>query len=86
MALLLAGLQGSLYADELPGWVREHGSIQIQVDGAPSIDFLSPDIYFPDFVDRARRFAWPGNPSLIPEANRRALRKHLPMPCLPSVN
>ena len=37
---------------------------------APSIDLLSPDIYFPNFVEWTRRFKQPGNPLFIPEAMR----------------
>jgi beta-galactosidase GanA len=37
---------------------------------APSIDFLAPDIYFPNFVEWTRRFRTAGNPLFIPEANR----------------
>jgi beta-galactosidase GanA len=37
--------------------------------GAPSLDFLSPDIYFPNFSQLASRFARPDNMLFIPEAN-----------------
>jgi Domain of unknown function (DUF5597)/Beta-galactosidase len=37
---------------------------------APSLDFISPDIYFPDFAEWADRYARPGNPLFIPEALR----------------
>jgi beta-galactosidase GanA len=37
---------------------------------APSIDFLSPDIYFQNFAEWARRYARSGNPLFIPEALR----------------
>jgi hypothetical protein len=37
---------------------------------APSIDILSPDIYFQDFIPWARRYKQPGNPIFIPEAMR----------------
>jgi len=37
---------------------------------APSIDFLAPDIYFPSFLEWARKYRLPGNPLFIPEANR----------------
>lgn len=37
---------------------------------APSIDFLSPDIYFQNFVEWVRRYHRPGNPLFIPEAMR----------------
>jgi hypothetical protein len=34
---------------------------------APSIDFFSPDIYFPTFVEWATKYDQPGNPLFIPE-------------------
>jgi beta-galactosidase GanA len=37
---------------------------------APSIDFLAPDIYFPNFVEWTRRFRTAENPLFIPEAGR----------------
>jgi hypothetical protein len=37
---------------------------------APTIDFLSPDIYFQNFVEWARRYRQPANPLFIPEAMR----------------
>jgi len=36
--------------------------------GAPSIDLLAPDIYFPDFAAWCERYRRPGNALLIPEA------------------
>jgi beta-galactosidase GanA len=36
--------------------------------GAPTIDFLSPDIYFQNFAEWMRRFHRSGNPLFIPEA------------------
>ena len=36
--------------------------------GAPQIDFLSPDIYFTNFAEWARRYQQTGNPVFIPEA------------------
>ncbi|WP_294332361.1 DUF5597 domain-containing protein [uncultured Sphingomonas sp.] len=36
---------------------------------APSLDFLAPDIYFPNFGEIARSYALPGNPLFVPEAN-----------------
>jgi len=36
--------------------------------GAPSIDFLAPDVYFPNYSTWAARYAVPGNPLFIPEA------------------
>jgi hypothetical protein len=38
--------------------------------GAPSIDFLAPDIYFTAFAEWARRYSRSGNPLFIPEAMR----------------
>jgi beta-galactosidase GanA len=37
---------------------------------APSLDLLTPDIYFPNFADWAARYHRPGHPLLIPEALR----------------
>jgi beta-galactosidase GanA len=36
---------------------------------APSLDWLSPDIYFPNFQELAAGYVRPGNPLFIPEAN-----------------
>jgi beta-galactosidase GanA len=38
--------------------------------GAPSIDFLSPDIYFPNFAEWCDKYHRSGNPLFIPEAGR----------------
>jgi len=38
--------------------------------GAPSIDFISPDIYFPDIEEWCRKYDQKGNPFFIPEARR----------------
>jgi hypothetical protein len=35
---------------------------------APSIDFYSPDIYWPDFVYGVQRYRIPANPIFVPEA------------------
>lgn len=40
--------------------------------GAPHIDFLSPDIYFPNFVEWLDKFDRAGNPVFIPEVGRGA--------------
>jgi beta-galactosidase GanA len=37
---------------------------------APSIDFLSPDLYFPNFVEWVRKYVRPDNPLFIPETGR----------------
>ena len=36
--------------------------------GAPAIDFLSPDVYFPNFAEWTARYARAGNPLFVPEA------------------
>lgn len=36
--------------------------------GAPKIDFLSPDIYFTNFAEWARKYQQSGNPLFVPEA------------------
>ncbi|MGH8194039.1 MAG: DUF5597 domain-containing protein [Woeseiaceae bacterium] len=38
--------------------------------GAPTLDFLAPDIYFPNFVEWARAYDVPDNPFFIPETGR----------------
>lgn len=43
--------------------------IEVWRTGAPSLDFVSPDIYFPDFTTRAAEFVRPGNPLFVPEAH-----------------
>lgn len=37
---------------------------------APALDFLAPDLYFPNFVEWATKYARPGNPLFIPETGR----------------
>ena len=40
-------------------------------DGAPAIDFIAPDIYFPNFGEIVDGYVAAGtNPLFIPEANR----------------
>jgi hypothetical protein len=57
-----------------PGQYPSAGPLPHLIDiwraAAPSIDFLSPDIYFQNFVEWARRYKQPGNPLFIPEAMR----------------
>ncbi len=57
-----------------PGEYPSAGPLPHLVDiwraGAPSIDFLAPDIYFPNFIEWARAYDLPGNPFLIPETGR----------------
>lgn len=38
--------------------------------GAPSLDFIAPDIYFPNFAEIAESYVKAGNPLFVPEANR----------------
>ncbi len=38
--------------------------------GAPQIDFLAPDIYFPNFVEWIEKYDRSGNPVFIPEVGR----------------
>lgn len=57
-----------------PGQYPSAGPLPHLVDvwraGAPSIDFLAPDIYFPTFVEWTRRYAAANRPLFIPEALR----------------
>jgi hypothetical protein len=57
-----------------PGQYPSGGPLPHLVDvwraAAPSIDFLSPDIYFQNFAEWARRYRRAGNPLFIPEAMR----------------
>jgi beta-galactosidase GanA len=43
--------------------------LEVWKAGAPSLDMLSPDIYFPSFVDLATRYKRADNPLFIPEGN-----------------
>ena len=38
--------------------------------GAPQLDFLAPDIYFENYVEKIRPYGFAGNAVFIPEANR----------------
>lgn len=55
-----------------PGEYPSAGPLPHLIDvwraGAPSIDFLAPDIYFPNLVEWVRAYDVPGNPVFIPEA------------------
>ncbi|MCD2324280.1 DUF5597 domain-containing protein [Sphingomonas sp. IC-56] len=55
-----------------PGQYNSGGPLPFAVDvykaGAPSLDFLSPDIYFEDYVNWASRYARRDNPLFVPEA------------------
>ncbi len=54
-----------------PGQYNSGGPLPHSMDvwrvGAPSLDFLSPDIYFNEFVHWAGEYARVGNPLFIPE-------------------
>ena len=60
----------------LPGQYPSGGPLPHLFDvwraAAPAVDFLSPDIYFPNFAEWCRRYARSGNPLFIPEAQRSA--------------
>jgi beta-galactosidase GanA len=57
-----------------PGQYPSAGPLPHLIDvwraGAPAVDFLAPDIYFPAFVEWTRRYARGGNPLFVPEALR----------------
>jgi beta-galactosidase GanA len=56
----------------LPGRYVSAGPLPHLIDvwraAAPSIDMLSPDIYFPNFVEWTTKYARLGNPLFIPES------------------
>ncbi|HVT72927.1 MAG TPA: DUF5597 domain-containing protein [Lacunisphaera sp.] len=58
----------------LPGQYPSAGPLPQVADvwraGAPSLDFLAPDIYFTNFSEWARRYTRHGNPLFIPESVR----------------
>jgi beta-galactosidase GanA len=57
-----------------PGQYPSAGPLPHLIDvwraGAPAIDFIAPDIYFPTFVEWTRRYVRGGNPLFVPEALR----------------
>jgi beta-galactosidase GanA len=57
-----------------PGQYPSAGPLPHLIDvwraAAPALDFLSPDIYFPNFMHWARLYTRSGNPLFIPEAMR----------------
>lgn len=63
---------GPTTPDERAGGCPSGGPVPRVFDvwkvGAPHIDWLSPDIYVPDFAGWARAFDRPGNPLFVPEA------------------
>ncbi|MFA5785220.1 MAG: DUF5597 domain-containing protein [Phycisphaerae bacterium] len=58
--------------DYKPGQYPSAGPLPHLMDvwraAAPQIDFLSPDIYFPDFANWCEKYNRSGNPLFIPEA------------------
>ena len=58
----------------LPGQYPSAGPLPHLIDvwraAAPSIDFLAPDIYFPNLAEWCRRYTRSGNPLFVPEALR----------------
>jgi beta-galactosidase GanA len=60
--------------DYPPGKYPSGGPLPHLIDvwraGAPSIDFLAPDIYFPNFAEWCQKYAHSGNPLFVPEAER----------------
>jgi beta-galactosidase GanA len=56
-----------------PGEYPSGGPLPHLIDvwkaGAPSVDLISPDIYFPNFSDLAGRYRRPDNALFVPEAN-----------------
>jgi beta-galactosidase GanA len=59
---------------KLPGEYPSGGPLPHLFDvwrvAAPAIDFFAPDLYFPNVVEWANRYAWAGNPLFIPESGR----------------
>ncbi|MFZ1942999.1 MAG: DUF5597 domain-containing protein [Acidobacteriaceae bacterium] len=59
---------------KLPGQYPSGGPLPHLFDvwraAAPAIDFFAPDLYFPNVVEWANRYAQPHNPLFIPESGR----------------
>jgi beta-galactosidase GanA len=59
---------------KLPGQYPSGGPLPQVFDvwraAAPAIDFLSPDLYFPNFVEWTGKYAQAGKPFFIPETGR----------------
>ena len=57
-----------------PGQYPSAGPLPHLIDvwraAAPTVDFISPDIYFPNFAEWADRYVRGGNPLFVPEALR----------------
>ena len=62
-----------------PGEYPSGGPLPHLIDvwkaGAPSLDFLAPDIYFPNFAQLAARYRRADNMLFIPEANNATNRR-----------
>lgn len=71
LPMFVNGAQGR--PGKLPGEYPSGGPLAHLLDvwkaAAPSLDFLAPDIYFPNFAEITRGYAVKGNPYFIPEAN-----------------
>lgn len=57
----------------IPGEYPSGGPLPHLIDvwkaGAPNLDLLAPDIYFPNFVDILNHYKRPDNPLFVPEAH-----------------
>ncbi len=60
--------------DHQPGRYPSAGPLPHLIDvwraGSPSLDFIAPDIYFPNFVEWSTAYAVPDNALFIPETTR----------------
>lgn len=58
----------------VPGQYPSAGPLPHLMDvwraAAPALDFLAPDIYFPNFVEWCEKYDRSGNPLFVPEASR----------------
>jgi beta-galactosidase GanA len=68
-------INGALNApDQKPGQYPSGGPIPHMFDiwkaGAPAVDMIGMDIYYPNYVHWADQFKRPDNPVFVPEANR----------------
>lgn len=55
-------------AGEYPSGAPYPATLDVYRIAAPSIDFYSPDIYWPDFANWVPRYHFAGNPVFVPEA------------------
>ncbi|AQR73821.1 DUF5597 domain-containing protein [Sphingomonas sp. LM7] len=71
LPMFVNGAQGR--PGKLPGEYPSGGPLAHLLDvwrkAAPSLDFLAPDIYFPNFSGIVAGYVRPGNPLFVPEAN-----------------